>query len=134
MQKKIKRNSCPTSFLPPPPPPKKKLLKWLFWISEYLKENKYQFYVVPDLEVPFKVVLRWLLKSINSDKMREALNDKCYDIFQAIQMQSRKNGRMLPLFLLHLPRKDKSKMVFQTTSLLKIRIQIEEYIVSRKVV
>lgn len=67
-------------------------------IISYLKEQKFQLYVVPDLETPLKVVLRGLPKSIDPDKIINELNDKSFDVSNTTEMHNRKRRENAPSF------------------------------------
>lgn len=72
-------------------------------ISNYLKEQQYQFYIVFNLEAPLKVVLRGLPKRTISEKIIKEFKEKGFVVSQATQMRSRKCGRKIPTFRLQLP-------------------------------
>lgn len=100
-------------------------------IVNYLKEQRFQFFNVPYLEARFKIVIS-LYNSSTLDSIQMGLNKDSFDISQDTQMLSRKDGRMLPLFLLHLPQNENCKKFFETKSLFKIRIDSVNYRAPRK--
>lgn len=99
----------------------------------YLKVQWFQFYIVPDLKALLKVVIWELSKSSTPDSNQNELNKNGFNSSKVTQMYSRKDGRILPLFLLHLSCNKISKR-FLIKSLFKIRIDIENYIAPRKAV
>lgn len=81
-------------------------------IINFLKQSKYEFYVVPDLVSPLTAVIRDLPNSITQEILLKELIDFRLDATKAIQMTSRKDGRKLSLFLINLARNEKSKSIF----------------------
>lgn len=63
-------------------------------VERFLKDKKFQFYVVPDLEAPLKAVLRRLPKSVSPDKIMDVLNSKNFDVTKITQIRSRKDERI----------------------------------------
>lgn len=60
-------------------------------LSDYLKEHKYQFYVVPSIEVSMKFVMRGFLKNIQAYNIRTAIDAAGYEIYRANQIRIRKD-------------------------------------------
>lgn len=85
-------------------------------IAVFLKEQNFQFYMSPNTKAPLKII-RGLPKSIQTEAIKRTLNEEGLDIFQATQMRNRKNGRILPLSMLHLPKNEKSQRIFKLTSI-----------------
>lgn len=72
-------------------------------------EHKFQSYVTTDLKAPMKVVIRGLPKSIKIENIERELMKNGFDVIKTVQMISRKDDRVLPLFLLHLPKASSKK-------------------------
>lgn len=96
-------------------------------VVNYLKELQFQFYVVPNLETPLKVFHMVLYNSTNSNSIQAELIKIGFDVIKVVQMPSCKDGRILPLVLMHSPRTVNSKNIFQMKQLFKIRIEIDIY-------
>lgn len=100
---------------------------------EYLQEIIFLFYAVPDFKAPMKVVFRDLPKRVKIEIIESEITKIGYYVIKVVQTVSRKDSRVLPFFLLHLPRHKNSKNILQQKSLFKIRIELENYMAPRKV-
>lgn len=77
-------------------------------ITEYLKEHKFQFYVIPDTSTPMKVAIRELPKYCNTENIQKEILDKGFGVIKVVQMTSPKDTRILQYFLMHLERNENS--------------------------
>lgn len=67
-------------------------------LIDYLKEHRYQFYVVPDTISPLKFVMRGLPKSCKIENIEQEIFNKGFETVKVVQMTSRVDKRALPSF------------------------------------
>lgn len=96
-------------------------------IIDYFKINRFKFYGIPDTITSMKVVIRGLPASMKPNDIDKTLAAEGLVIHKAVQMINRKDKRILPLFLLHLPREEHSQRIFKRRALFHFRIVIEVY-------
>lgn len=72
-------------------------------IVSYLQSKKQQFYIMSDSIPPLKFVIRGLHRSCKIADIEDSLTKEGFQILKIVQMISRKDKRVLPLFLIHLP-------------------------------
>lgn len=70
-------------------------------ISDYLKDNVYQFYISPNLEAPLKFIFTGFPQSSQTENIKKSWNADGLYVYQVVQMKSMKDGKILPLFLLY---------------------------------
>lgn len=96
-------------------------------IIDYLKNNQFKFYITPDTIPPLKVIIIGLPTSIKSKDIEKILKAEELVINKAVQMTSRKDKRILSLFLLHLPRDEHFQKNFKLKALFHFRVNIKVY-------
>lgn len=60
-------------------------------LYEFFKQNNIQFYIVPHMEIPLKVVIRGFPRTLDMDSVLEILNCRGFTILKLSQMKMRKN-------------------------------------------
>jgi hypothetical protein len=102
-------------------------------IKEYLSsQNLNYFTFYPKSLKPIKAVIRHLPENTPAEEIYEGLVEIGFDIISVKQMSTdyRSHGSAstsLPLFLITLPRSEKSQDIFKLTSLCYIAIKVELY-------
>jgi hypothetical protein len=102
-------------------------------IQQYLtSQNLHYFTFFPKSLKPIKAVIRHLPGNTPAAEIYEGLVELGFDIVSVKQMSTTRRSqdltsRNLPLFLITLPRSDKSLKIFKLTSLSYIKIKVETY-------
>jgi hypothetical protein len=104
-------------------------------IRHYLDSKHLSYFTFfPKSEKPMKAVIRHLLIDTPAEDIANALVDLGFDIINIKQMTSKRPTKEggtqvanLPLFLVTLPRTEKSHTIFKLTNLCNIIIKVEAY-------
>jgi hypothetical protein len=103
-------------------------------MRHYLESKHLNYYTFfPKSEKPIKAVIRHLLHDTPAEDISNSLNDLGFDVINVKQMTSKKTdpqGRSevnLPLFLVTLPRTEKSQQIFKLNKICNIIIKVEAY-------
>jgi len=103
-------------------------------IRQYLEAKHLSYYTFfPKSEKPIKAVIRHLLHDTPAEDISNSLNDLGFDVINVKQMTSKKPGPQgrtevnLPLFLVTLPRTEKSQQIFKLNKICNIIIKVEAY-------
>jgi hypothetical protein len=103
-------------------------------IRQYLEAKHLNYYTFfPESEKPIKAIIRHLLHDTPAEDISNSLNDLGFDVINVKQMTSKKTdtqGRSkvnLPLFLVTLPRTEKSQQIFKLNKICNIVIKVEAY-------
>lgn len=65
---------------------------------DYLREHKFQFYVVPDTIAPMKVVIRGIPKSCKIENVQKEIFDSGFGVLKVVKMTSRTDAMVLSIF------------------------------------
>lgn len=89
---------------------------------------KYHTYRLP-ADKNLKIVLKRIPIDTECSEIQTALTGEGFTVLNVTQMSSRRDGErvILPLFLITLPRTDKSKEIFSLCYLMSLRIKVESY-------
>jgi hypothetical protein len=104
-------------------------------IRHYLDSKQISYFTFfPKSEKPMKAVIRYLLPSTPAEDISNALVELGFSIISVRQMTSKRTIQEggsqvvnLPLFLVTLPRTEKSQEIFKVTNLCNIIIKVEAY-------
>jgi hypothetical protein len=104
-------------------------------IRKYLENNNLSYFtLLPKSEKPSKAVIRHLPSNTPAQDVSDGLTDLGFDIISVKQMSGTRRStsegsvpRNLPLFLITLPRTEKSKEIFHLKALCYIVIRVEAY-------
>jgi hypothetical protein len=103
-------------------------------IRKHLENNLSHFTFFPKSEKPFKAVIRHVPKNTPAQDISNGLEDVGFHIIRVKQMSANRHSpsegalpKNIPLFLITLPRTEKSKEIFRLTALCHIAIRVEAY-------
>ncbi|KFM56520.1 Nucleic-acid-binding protein from transposon X-element, partial [Stegodyphus mimosarum] len=93
------------------------------------KQVEHHSYILPE-DRHLKVVLRGLTSNTLIEDIKSDLETLNYEIKEIKQMTRRRNGEVtkLPLFLISLPKNDKSKEIYNERYLCDMKIKFKEYL------
>ncbi|PSN35507.1 hypothetical protein C0J52_23533 [Blattella germanica] len=104
-------------------------------IDTLQQENKEFFTYQRRQDLPIKVVLRRLPNSLDAEELSEALQDAGYDILNVRQIVTHRGGEAIknPLYIVSLPRTEKSASIYNLDRLLHMVVKVEAYKSARTV-
>jgi hypothetical protein len=103
-------------------------------IRKHLDNNNLSYFTFPKTEKPIKAVIRHLPSNTPAQDISDGLVDLGFDIISVKQMSTNRRSpsegalrKNLPLFLITIPRTEKSQEIFRLTALCHIAIRVEAY-------
>ncbi|PSN31389.1 hypothetical protein C0J52_24536 [Blattella germanica] len=104
-------------------------------IDTLQQENQEFFTYQRRQDLPIKVVLRRLPNSLDPEELSEALQEAGYDILHVRQIVTHRGGEAIknPLYIVSLPRTEKSASIYNLDRLLHMVVKVEAYKSARTV-
>lgn len=98
-------------------------------IDTLKQENQEYFTYQRRQDLPIKVVLRRLPNSLDPEELSEALQDAGYDILNVRQIITHRGGEAIknPLYIVSLPRTEKSASIYSLDRVLHMVVKVEAY-------
>lgn len=96
--------------------------EYLLWSYRgwYFQQFQIQHYIVPDREIPLKAVIRDVSISMDQDLLKETLACRGFITNKKTQLRSKRNEKLLPLYLTELPKNETSYQMNH----LEVKVQV----------
>lgn len=97
------------------------------WLFTNTSNRNSQHYIIPDREIPLKVDIRGLPRSMDQELLKETLACKDFCATKISQLKSKRDGKFLPLFLAKFPKNKSSYEIFKVKIIFNFRVDIETF-------
>lgn len=95
-------------------------------LHKHLKQNNVQPYVVPDREIPLKMIISGSPKTLDYNSVKETLSCRGFAILKISHFKNRRDGKLLPSYLMELPKNVTSHEIYNVRLIFSLKVEIEK--------